>query len=199
MGSRWWRSRSWNSPSPTNTSACGMILTTTKKSTKHLRLNKRARKTLGNWVEWKKKKRKELGVDLHPCEGAVKKERFPHPESWGSAFRGQNLGDSLRATVWYATTKGVQQEAWISQVVHGVTKNCTWLSDWTTTDGYLGCFKFLAIMNKASTAKKKKRLGNPERTSELADTTFLLFSEAVGSEVEQSKAGPKPGQQFLVS
>lgn len=54
-------------------------------------------------------------------------------------------------------------------------------------------------MNKASTAKKKKRLGKPERTSELGDTTFLLFSEVVGSEVEQSKAGPKPGQQFLVS
>ena len=55
-------------------------------------------------------------------------------------------------------------------------------------------------MNKASTAKKKKkRLGKPERTSELVDTTFLLFSEVVGSEVEQSKAGPKPGQQFLVS
>ena len=60
-------------------------------------------------------------------------------------------------------------------------------------------------MNKASTVKKKKKkkkkttLGKSERTSELVDTTFLLFSEVVGSEVEQSKAGPKPGQQFLVS
>ena len=29
----------------------------------------------------KKKKKKELGGDLHPWEGAVKKERFPHPVS----------------------------------------------------------------------------------------------------------------------
>lgn len=126
---------------------CGMILTTTKTSIKHWQntsgLNRRVRKTLGNWVGWKKKKkRKELGGDLHPWEGAVKKERFPHtPRAEAQPSEVRIWETAWGATVWCATTKGVQQEAWSARLFMGSQRVAHRLSDWTTTDGYLDCFQ----------------------------------------------------------
>ena len=91
MGSRWGRSRTWSSPSPTNnirnTSTCRTILTEHLLNAGRPHISKRARKSLHNWVDQREKKeeRKESGQDQHPWEGAVNEERFLHtgrPPDW---------------------------------------------------------------------------------------------------------------------
>ena len=61
-----------------NTSTCGTILTENLLNAGRIsHTNKATRKILHNRVGQKKKK-KELGWDLHPWEGAVEEEIFTH-------------------------------------------------------------------------------------------------------------------------
>ena len=64
----------------------------------------------------KKKERKELGRDLHPWEGAVKEERFPHMRK-SSHWRGDQTGQrgSFRASedsrrAWQQACRGQSRE-----------------------------------------------------------------------------------------
>ena len=122
IGSRWWRSRTWSPPSPTNTSTCGTVLT------EHLlnagrrpQTSKKARNSSCTWVAQKKKKRereKKSRCNLHPWEGAVKEERFPHTGK--SPHWGDQLGQrgSFRALEKNAAI-GLQRAKWRETCTEG--------------------------------------------------------------------------------